>query len=139
MKDEGKHAFFFIPHPSSFTMSLRPPNVTFYQRARQALNDPQLHIALDRATDTLTTLRSRTMGTFVDGDALRDQARMIRAHTLSRLDHYLAQFADAVEAADGRQGQVDGHRGDRPQPRLAVGGYRRDRNRPGRAHHSARG
>ncbi|HKZ83574.1 MAG TPA: LutB/LldF family L-lactate oxidation iron-sulfur protein [Anaerolineae bacterium] len=102
MKDEGKHAFFFIPHPSSFTMSLRPPNVTFYQRARQALNDPQLHIALDRATDTLTTLRSRTMGTFVDGDALRDQARMIRAHTLSRLDHYLAQFADAVEAAGGR-------------------------------------
>ena len=77
-------------------------NVTFYQRVNQALSDPQLRIALDRATDTLTALRSRTMEAFVDGDALREQARLIRAHTLSRLDHYLAQFADAVESAGGR-------------------------------------
>ena len=36
-----------------------------------------------------------------DADGWRDHARRIRAHTLSRLDHYLDQFVAAVEARGG--------------------------------------
>jgi len=38
---------------------------------------------------------------FPEMDEMRDRAREIRAHTLSSLDHYLAEFADAVEHRGG--------------------------------------
>ncbi len=79
-----------------------PPRVPFRQRAAQALADPALRVALDRAVDHFTTGRARAMASLPGADALRDHACRVRAHTLSRLDHYLAQFAEAVEAAGGR-------------------------------------
>ena len=82
-------------------MSLRPPTVTFHERVEGALGDVQLHIALDRATGRFTTLRANAFASLPEAEAVRDRARLIRAHTLSRLDTYLAQFADAVEAAGG--------------------------------------
>ncbi len=82
-------------------MSLHPPNVAFHERVEHALGDAQLHIALDRATGRFTTLRANAFASLPEAEAVRDRARLIRAHTLSRLDTYLAQFADAVEAAGG--------------------------------------
>jgi len=77
-------------------------NLTFHERVEDALQNQTLHLALDRATGRFTSLRANAFASFADnGDAIRDRARMIRAHTLSRLDTYLAQFADAVEAAGG--------------------------------------
>jgi L-lactate dehydrogenase complex protein LldF len=83
-------------------MSLRPPNVTFHDRVETALRDANLHVALERATARFTTLRANALASLPDAEAVRDRARLIRAHTLSQLDTYLAQFADAVEAAGGR-------------------------------------
>ena len=82
-------------------MSLRPPNVTFHDRVETALRDANLHVALDRATSRFTTLRATALASLPAAEAVRDRARLIRAHTLSKLDTYLAQFADAVEAVGG--------------------------------------
>src|SRR5574341_1257806 len=81
--------------------SMRAPNVTFYDRVEAALQDTQLHVALSRVTGRLTALRRDALATLPDAEAVRDCARLIRAHTLSHLDRYLAQFADAVEGAGG--------------------------------------
>jgi L-lactate dehydrogenase complex protein LldF len=80
---------------------MHPPNVSFYDRVEDALHDQQLHLALARATRRFTSLRAGALATLPESDAIRDHARRIRAHTLSRLDHYLAQFAANVEAHGG--------------------------------------
>lgn len=77
-------------------------NLTFYERVEDALQNTQARGAFDRATKRFTTLRAAAFTTLPDGEAVRDRARAIRAHTLSHLDQYLAQFADAVEAAGGQ-------------------------------------
>jgi L-lactate dehydrogenase complex protein LldF len=77
-------------------------NITFYERVEDALQDTQARGAFDRATKRFTSLRAAAFTTLPEGEAVRDQARAIRAHTLSHLDHYLAQFADAVEKAGGQ-------------------------------------
>lgn len=102
-KDEHfrRSSFVFHPIESNYHMSLHPPNVTFYERVDTALHDAQLHMALDRATGRFTALRAKAFASLADADGVRDRARLIRAHTLSKLDVYLAQFADAVEAVGG--------------------------------------
>jgi L-lactate dehydrogenase complex protein LldF len=75
--------------------------IPFRRRAAQALADPALQAALERAVEHFNTNRTRAMGGLDNADALRDHARRVRAHTLSRLDHYLAQFANSVENAGG--------------------------------------
>jgi L-lactate dehydrogenase complex protein LldF len=82
-------------------MSTPAPNVTFHERVERALHDEQLHLALDRALAVAAAKRAHGLASLPDVDAARDHARMIRAHTLSRLDHYLEQFAEAVERAGG--------------------------------------
>lgn len=77
------------------------PNVTFHKRVDRALHDPQLHLALDRGTAIANAKRFKAFASFPDSDLVRDRARLIRAHTLSRLDSYLTQFAAAVQAAGG--------------------------------------
>ncbi len=76
-------------------------NLTFYERVEDALQDNQLHTAIGIATNRFVTGRNRAFGAMPEGDALRDHARRIRAHTIANLDRYLAQFADAVEQAGG--------------------------------------
>jgi L-lactate dehydrogenase complex protein LldF len=78
------------------------PNVTFHERVDLALRDAQLHVALERATAHANAKRTQAMASLPDADALRDRARLIRAHTISRLDRYLDQFAHAVQAAGGQ-------------------------------------
>jgi L-lactate dehydrogenase complex protein LldF len=82
-------------------VALHIPNVTFHDRAAVALHNSQLHLALDRATGRFQNLRTTALASLPDADAVRDRARLIRAHTLSRLDDYLAQFSDAVAAVGG--------------------------------------
>ncbi len=76
-------------------------NVTFYERVEDALQNTQARGAFDRATKRFTTLRTTAFESLPEGEAVRDRARAIRAHTLSHLDQYLAQFAAAVEKAGG--------------------------------------
>lgn len=80
---------------------MHTPNVTFHERVDQALRDQILHTALDRATGRFQSLRVNALSSLDDSDAVRDRARLIRAHTLSRLDTYLEQFAANVEKAGG--------------------------------------
>ncbi len=83
-------------------MSQPASNVTFHERVEDALRDPQLHGALDRATARFTTLRQNALNALPEADSIRDRARLIRAHTIGQLDRYLQQFAEAVETAGGR-------------------------------------
>ena len=78
------------------------PNVTFYDRVEDALHDAQMRGALDRVSSRLAIMRNAAMASLPDADALRDRARLIRAHTVSKLDHYLSQFADSVERVGGK-------------------------------------
>ena len=83
-------------------MSQPTPNVTFHERVESALHDSNLQIALARSTDRFTSQRANAFAALPRADALRDRARLIRAHTLSRLDQYLAQFAESVERVGGQ-------------------------------------
>jgi L-lactate dehydrogenase complex protein LldF len=80
-------------------MSVAP--ATFYKRVEKALGDQHLQAAMDRAMERLVSVRVTSFGAFADGDAVRDQARAIRAHTLSKLDHYLDEFQRNVQARGG--------------------------------------
>ena len=77
-------------------------NVTFHERVDDALRDQILHTALDRATGRFQSLRTTALSSLTNADAVRDRARLIRAHTLSKLDTYLEQFATNVEKAGGQ-------------------------------------
>jgi L-lactate dehydrogenase complex protein LldF len=79
-------------------------NVTakpFDQRTADALADGQLRTTLRSVTEVILGSRRAGLGRLDDSDAWRDHARRIRAHTLSRLDHYLDQFVANVEARGG--------------------------------------
>lgn len=77
------------------------PELTFYNRVDDALHNEQLQTALKRTTTALQNGRSNAFAALPEGDALRDHARKIRAHTIANLDKYLGQFADAVEGLGG--------------------------------------
>ncbi|WP_374689758.1 LutB/LldF family L-lactate oxidation iron-sulfur protein [Promineifilum sp.] len=82
-------------------MSLTAPNVSFFERVEDALGNDFQRRAFDRASTRFTTLRRDALAALPEAEAIRDRARLIRAHTISRLDSYLEQFAAAVEAAGG--------------------------------------
>jgi L-lactate dehydrogenase complex protein LldF len=71
----------------------------FYTRAKQAMADPNLQIALDRATSRMVIARRQAIAAVADGEAARDHARQIRAHTIANLDRYLDQFVEQATAA----------------------------------------
>ncbi len=71
----------------------------FYTRARQALGDAHLQDALDRATGRMMVARRTAIAAIADGEAARDHARRIRAHTIANLGTYLEQFVASATAA----------------------------------------
>lgn len=71
----------------------------FYDRARQAIADPNLQTALDRATSRMVVARRQAIAAVPDGEAARDHARQIRAHTIANLDRYLDEFVERATAA----------------------------------------
>jgi L-lactate dehydrogenase complex protein LldF len=75
---------------------------TFRARVRCALADESLHVALERAVIKASTQREQAMASLSEAEALRDRARLIRAHTLGRLDQYLEQFVHAAEKAGAK-------------------------------------
>lgn len=74
----------------------------FHVRARQAIADPQLQTALDRATGRMVHARRDAIAAIPDGELARDHARCIRAHTIANLDRYLDQFVAEATAAGVR-------------------------------------
>jgi len=66
---------------------------TFADNARAALADATLTGALRRATDTFAERRAAAIDAVPDWQDLRTRAAAIKAHTLARLDGYLAEFA----------------------------------------------
>ena len=76
-------------------------SVSFYRRSEDALANQHLRGALRSVTTRVLGLRQDALDRLPDSDQWRDHARQIRAHTLSRLDHYLDQFTSAVEARGG--------------------------------------
>ncbi len=80
-------------------MTTAPAN--FYKRVDRALKDPAMRAAMKRATARLVSSRDVGFGGFPQADQIRDHARAIRAHTITRLDYYLARFEEAVHARGG--------------------------------------
>lgn len=78
------------------------PNISFYERVEEALQNSQLKQALDASTTRFVEGRLKVMAVLPEAEALRDHARRVRAHTLTHLDQYLGQFANAVEQRGGR-------------------------------------
>jgi L-lactate dehydrogenase complex protein LldF len=74
------------------------PTAPFPRRVTKALRDPILHRALDNATRGYSDKRLNVLASLPDPDRLRDYARRVRAHTISRLNEYLSQFAEAATA-----------------------------------------
>ncbi len=66
----------------------------FGRLAQEALADEVQRGAIGRATDTIRERRAAAVAEREDWEALRERARAVKAHTLARLDHYLAEFAD---------------------------------------------
>jgi L-lactate dehydrogenase complex protein LldF len=73
----------------------------FDERAAAGLGDRRLQTTLRTVTTAILGYRRAGLGRLNDADAWRDHARRIRAHTLSRLDTYLDEFAANVEARGG--------------------------------------
>ena len=76
--------------------------MTFHSRITAALNNPTLQAALDRNAERRVKGRDERFAELPDAEAVRDRGRAIRLETLSRLDHYLEQFAANVEKNGGR-------------------------------------
>lgn len=69
----------------------------FYARVDAALADKALHQALSLTTGRLAGGLTSAFAALPDGEALRDAARRIRAHTIAHLDRYLVQFSEQAE------------------------------------------
>ncbi len=75
--------------------------LSFYDRVEDAIHNQTLQTALGRATTRFIANRDGALAALADADALRDQARAVRAKALARLDSLLLRLADKVEARGG--------------------------------------
>ena len=73
----------------------------FPEAARAALGDSQLRHNLRNATTTIRDKRARVVAEVPDWEELREAGRAIKADVMARLDDYLVQFEEAVQAAGG--------------------------------------
>ena len=97
--------------------------LSFYERTDAALADPNLQLALDRATTKFRASRAGALEQMIDSRGVRDRARAVRAAALARLDEHLETLAARVEAAGGQvHWAADG-----AAARRIVGGLARDR------------
>lgn len=71
---------------------------TFTERARAALDDPQLQLALGRATAQLASRRDSAFATLVDADGVRDAARAAKLEVLRDLAGHLERFESQLQA-----------------------------------------
>jgi L-lactate dehydrogenase complex protein LldF len=73
----------------------------FKQNAHRALGDAQLQDALRHVRFNFIDKRAKAAEALPEFDALRDNAREIKNHTLANLDLYLEAYEDRVRAAGG--------------------------------------
>jgi L-lactate dehydrogenase complex protein LldF len=81
---------------------MTPTPVPFHRRVEDALANTQMRRAVQRTAGHVLGTRAAALARLDGADAIRDHARAIRAHTLSRLDRYLDQFVEALEARGGQ-------------------------------------
>jgi L-lactate dehydrogenase complex protein LldF len=74
-----------------------PTPATFEANARAALADAGLRGALRNATGLFGERRRAAVAAVPDWEALREQARALKAHTLRHLDHYLEELVTNAE------------------------------------------
>jgi L-lactate dehydrogenase complex protein LldF len=73
----------------------------FKENAHRALGDAQLQKALRHVRFNFIDKRAKAAGALPEFDALRDNAREIKNHTLAHLDLYLEAYEERVRAAGG--------------------------------------
>ena len=74
---------------------------TFKANSRHALDDKQLQRALGNVRGGFIEKRAKAAANLPEFEALRDNARDIKNHTLAHLDHYLEIYEKAVIASGG--------------------------------------
>jgi L-lactate dehydrogenase complex protein LldF len=75
---------------------------TFKENARRAVDDPQLRKALDHVKSGFIGKRAKAKAKLPEFEALRDQGRDIKDHTLAHLDLYLEHYEQKVLEAGGQ-------------------------------------
>ncbi|CAN5566716.1 LutB/LldF family L-lactate oxidation iron-sulfur protein [soil metagenome] len=73
----------------------------FNERGRRAVQDHELHDAVEHFADKSVAARNAVLNALPDAPELREKAYRIKQETMSHLDEYLAQMADAVEERGG--------------------------------------
>lgn len=73
----------------------------FDDRAREAIGNTQLQGGLFIIGKIFTAMRDHALAQMPEFEALRDQARDIKKHTLENLDTYLLQFEERVAEMAG--------------------------------------
>jgi L-lactate dehydrogenase complex protein LldF len=74
----------------------------FYRRAEDALATPGLSEKMQRATARLVAGRHAAFAGFPDGEAVRDEARAIRARVIAHLDQHLIRFEAELQRRGGQ-------------------------------------
>jgi len=74
------------------------PLPPFAERARAAVKNEKLHIALGRATDALGSRRSTALGSLPNSDLVRDVARKAKMDMLHDLAGHLERFEERLKA-----------------------------------------
>ena len=66
--------------------------IPFKDRAKAALADRSLKVAIERTTGTAERKRAVAVAAFAEFEAARARGRAIKDHVIAHLDHYLEQF-----------------------------------------------
>jgi L-lactate dehydrogenase complex protein LldF len=74
----------------------------FRRNAAQAMQDAGLQKALARTRPHFPARRAAAVAALPEFEALREEGRRIKDHTLAHLDFYLEAFAERVERAGGQ-------------------------------------
>lgn len=79
-----------------------PRSHLFKQRVPEALADPNLKAAMDKAQDGFVGKRAQAVSSYENFDALRDTGQEIKDHTLAHLDYYLERYETQVRRNGGQ-------------------------------------
>lgn len=80
---------------------MKPTAHRFKVNVRSALDDEQLQGALHKARSGFVERRAQAMLEIPDFEALREQGKQVKEHSLGQLDHYLECFEQQVSARGG--------------------------------------
>ena len=76
--------------------------IPFKDRAKAALADRSLKVAIERTTGTAERKRAVAVAAFAEFEAARARGRAIKDHVIAHLDHYLEMFERNATAAGAR-------------------------------------